>query len=100
MKMSFSSFTGAFLLLVTQMSWASCNYVVNNHWGSGFVGSIQITNDSSSIINGWSISWQYAGDNRITSGWNANLGGSNPYSASNVSWNASIQPGQTIEFGF
>lgn len=79
---------------------AACQYQVTNQWNNGFTASIKITNTTNSTINGWSINWRYAGDNRVSNSWNANVSGSNPYSASNLSWNASIQPNQTVEFGF
>ncbi|MES2673140.1 MAG: glycoside hydrolase family 6 protein [Pseudomonadota bacterium] len=79
---------------------AGCSYTVVNQWGNGFQAGIKITNSTSSPINGWSVSWQYSGDNRVGSSWNVNFSGSNPYTASNVSWNGSIQPGQSVEFGF
>jgi arabinan endo-1,5-alpha-L-arabinosidase len=77
---------------------ASCQYRVTNNWGSGATASIEITNTGSSAINGWSVSWTYV-NNRISSSWNAALTGSNPYTATNLSWNAGIQPGQTVAFG-
>jgi endoglucanase len=77
---------------------ASCKYVVTNNWGSGATANIEITNTGSSAINGWNVSWTYV-NNRIVNLWNANLSGSNPYSATNMSWNSSIQPGQTLTFG-
>src|SRR5690606_270039 len=43
--------------------------------------------------------WQYA-SNRVTSGWNSNITGSNPYTATNLSWNGNIAPGQSVSFGF
>lgn len=73
--------------------------MITNNWGSGFTGAIRITNPGNSTINGWNVSWTYAGSTRLSSSWNANVSGSNPYSASNLSWNASIPPGQTVEFG-
>jgi|GEM_PF-299941 len=76
----------------------SCSYKLDNEWNTGFQGTITITNRGSSAINGWNVSWQYSA-NRITSSWNANLSGSNPYSASNVGWNGTIQPGQSASFG-
>ena len=79
---------------------ASCDYAVVNQWGNGFQASIKINNTGSSAINGWDIAWRYAGDNRVTSSWNVALSGSNPYSAKNISWNGTIQPGQSVEFGF
>ncbi len=77
---------------------ASCKYVVNNSWGSGATASIEITNIRSTVINGWSVNWNYV-NNRVTGSWNATVTGSNPYTATNLSWNANIQPGQTVSIG-
>ena len=79
---------------------SSCTYVVTNQWGNCFTGAIRITNKGNSAINGWSVNWNYTDGSRVTNSWNATVSGSNPYSASNVGWNAEIQPGQTVEFGF
>jgi hypothetical protein len=79
---------------------AQCNYQINSQWGNGFTANIRIKNVTTSTINGWNVNWQYADGSKITGSWNATLSGSNPYSAKNVSWNANIQPGQTLEFGF
>jgi hypothetical protein len=79
---------------------ASCKQVVSSEWGNGFSGAIRITNNKNTAINGWSISWQFSDGTKITNSWNANLSGSNPYSASNLSWNGTIQPGQSVEFGY
>lgn len=98
-----SLYAAGFSLAVSTLStqaYAGCQYVVNNQWNNGFDAKIRITNDGTTAINGWNISWQYAGDNRITSSYNATLSGTNPYSATNLSWNGSIQPKQYVEFGF
>ena len=84
----------------TANSNANCSYVVTNDWGSGYTASIRIKNNGTSAINGWSVSWNYSDASRITNSWNANLSGSNPYTATGLSWNSIIQPGQTAEFGF
>lgn len=90
---------GATLALLSQSAFSACTYSIDNEWSDGFVGKIIITNNTSAPINGWSVSWQYA-SNRVTSGWNANLTGSNPYTASNLSWNGNISVGQSVSFGF
>src|SRR6218665_3808793 len=77
---------------------ASCKYVVSNSWGSGATASIEITNNGTSVINNWTVNWAYA-TNRLSGSWNATVSGSNPYSATNLSWNGSIQPGQKVSFG-
>lgn len=79
---------------------ASCSYVVTNDWGSGYTAAIRIKNNGTSAINNWSVSWSYTDSTRISNSWNATLSGTNPYSASGLTWNSSIQPGQTAEFGF
>ena len=89
---------GAGFALSAQSASASCSYSIDNEWSSGFVASITITNDTNTAINNWSVNWQYA-SNQIASGWNANISGSNPYTATNMAWNGSIAPGQSVSFG-
>lgn len=79
---------------------ANCSYLVSSDWGTGFTASIRIKNNGTTAITNWNVSWNYSDATRVTSVWNATLSGSNPYSASGLSWNSSIQPGQTAEFGF
>ena len=78
---------------------ARCEYVLQSDWNTGFVAAIRITNDTSTPVNGWSVSWAYSDGSTRTGGWNANFSGNNPYSASGVGWNDRINPGQSIEFG-
>lgn len=91
---------GCFALLFALSANASCRYQITNQWNNGFTAAIKITNNTSAVINGWSINWRYASDNRVSSSWNANVSGSNPYTATNLNWNGNIQPNQTVEFGF
>ncbi|MES2822201.1 MAG: cellulase family glycosylhydrolase [Pseudomonadota bacterium] len=79
---------------------ASCKQIVSNDWGSGFGAMIRITNNRTTAINGWNIGWTYSDGTRISGSYNATVTGSNPYSATNLSWNGTIQPGQHVEFGF
>ncbi|MDO8345818.1 MAG: cellulose binding domain-containing protein [Cellvibrio sp.] len=95
-----AAFLGTALLLATtaQTASASCTYAISNEWPNGFTASITIKNDTGAPINNWNVNWQYA-TNRMSSGWNANFSGSNPYSATNMSWNGNIAVGQSISFG-
>ena len=81
-------------------STGNCSYAIVSNWGSGFTGSIRITNKGTSAINGWQLNWQYTGSTRVIASWGGNVTGSNPYTATNMGWNGSIQPGQFIELGF
>ncbi|MEN0036825.1 MAG: endo-1,4-beta-xylanase [Cellvibrio sp.] len=78
---------------------ANCSYSISNEWNTGATGAITITNTSTTAINGWNIGWQYT-TNRLSSSWNATVSGSNPYAATNLAWNGTIQPGQSVSFGF
>jgi rhamnogalacturonan endolyase len=84
----------------TPATGGNCSYVITNNWGGGFTGAIRIANRGTSPINNWNVSWTYTGNTRLSGSWNANVTGNNPYSATNLSWNGTIQPGQTVEFGF
>jgi len=75
---------------------ASCNYTITNSWGTGFTAAIRITNDTATTVNSWQVNWTYA-NNKVSNAWNAMLSGN--YSATNISWNGRIQPGQSVEFG-
>lgn len=90
---------GAVLAISSQGASAACTYTIDNEWNTGFVASITIKNDTGVPVNGWSINWNYS-TNRITSSWNANLSGSNPYTATNIGWNGNIAAGQSVSFGF
>lgn len=86
-------------LQASQSYAAKCEYLVQSDWNNGFVASIRITNNTGTPINGWSVNWSYNDGSLRTGGWNANVSGGNPYSASNLDWNRTIVPGQTVEFG-
>lgn len=79
---------------------AACLYTVTGQWTNGFSATIKVTNDSTTATNGWNLGWQYAGDNRVTGGWDVTLTGTNPYTAKNAGWNGTIQPNQSVTFGF
>lgn len=79
---------------------AQCSYQIQSQWGSGFTAVIRIKNTTNTVINGWDVNWQYADGSKVTNLWNANWTGANPYNAKNLNWNSTIQPGQTVEFGF
>ena len=90
---------GVSLLTMSNMASAACTYTVDNEWSSGYIATITVKNDTAAAVNNWSVNWQY-GSNRMTNGWNANFSGTNPYTATNMSWNGSVAAGQSVSFGF
>jgi endo-1,4-beta-xylanase len=70
-------------------------------WNSGLTDNITITNTGSSPISGWSLRFNLASGQTITSGWNASYSpNSGQVTATNVSYNGSIAPGGSTTIGF
>ncbi|CAG0935327.1 Endoglucanase C [Thermoflexales bacterium] len=74
-----------------------------NTWNSGFTAEIKITNNTSTPVQGWTLTWSYANGQQVTSAWNATVvqTGAN-VSASNVAshWNGTIGAnGGSASFG-
>jgi len=89
---------GALITLFSPSAMSACTYNIDSEWSSGFTASITIKNDTGAPINNWNVNWRYT-NNRMSSGWNANFSGVNPYSATNMNWNGSIAVGQSVSFG-
>ncbi|MBN1313421.1 MAG: glycoside hydrolase family 3 C-terminal domain-containing protein [Anaerolineae bacterium] len=80
----------------------SVDYVIQNDWGSGATVSVTVRNNGTSIINGWTITWTFPGNQQITNLWNGSYSQSGAsVSVSNANWNATIGAnGGTTSFGF
>ena len=78
---------------------ASCQvaYTNQNDWGTGFTGSISITNTDSAPIQSWTLTWVWPGSQQITGAWNASFAqnGTNA-TLTSLSSDATISPGATI----
>ena len=81
---------------------AKCEYVVVAQWSGGGNAEVHITNQSDTVISGWTVNWTYADDSKIYNYWNGKVTGTAPnYTGTNTeSWNHDIAPGQTAGFGF
>jgi endoglucanase len=78
---------------------SSCHisYTDQNDWGTGFTGSISITNTGSITIQSWSLTWTWPGNQQITSAWNATSSQKgNSVTFSSMSYNGSIAAGATL----
>jgi poly(hydroxyalkanoate) depolymerase family esterase len=72
-----------------------------NTWNTGFTADVTVTNTSTSAINGWTVTWTWPGNQQVTNAWNASVTQSGGQAtARNVSYNATIAPGATTDFGF
>jgi chitodextrinase len=72
-----------------------------NEWPGGFTANITISNTGTSAVNGWTLTFSFPGDQKVTSPWNATVTQSGAaVTAKNVSHNGSIAPGGNATFGF
>ena len=76
------------------------DYTVND-WG-GFTANLRI-NNLGDPLTGWTLSFTFPGNQRVTNGWSATwtqAPGSPNVTATNLSWNANVGTGQSVEIGF
>ncbi|MEV0570278.1 cellulose binding domain-containing protein, partial [Dactylosporangium sp. NPDC050588] len=72
-----------------------------NAWNTGLTDNITITNTGTTPINGWSLRFNLAAGQTITSGWSATYSpNSGQVTATNVSYNGSLAPGASTTIGF
>lgn len=81
-----------------QADTASCAVQMGtvNSWPSGFVAGLNVVNTGTTTLNGWRISWTFAGDQKLWSliGTSWTQTGQN-VTATNVVWNGTLAPGAT-----
>jgi alpha-galactosidase len=76
-------------------------YATQSQWAGGFVANVTVTNSGTAGINGWTLSFTFPGDQKVTSAWNVAVtqNGEN-VTAANMAYNAVISPGGNAAFGF
>lgn len=79
---------------------ATASFEVTSDWGTGCGGQITLSNNGSTAINNWTLSFNW--DRAITSIWDASIVShtGNQYVITNAGWNATIAPGGTATLGF
>ncbi|MEG8278178.1 glycoside hydrolase family 6 protein [Streptomyces sp. AHA2] len=76
------------------------DYTIQNQWSTGFTAAVTVTNNSAAKSS-WSLKWSYAGDQKVTSGWNARISQSGAaVTAANESYNGRLATGGSVSFGF
>jgi endo-1,4-beta-xylanase len=73
-----------------------------SQWTGGFTANVTITNNSSSAINGWTLTFTFPGDQKVTNAWSATATQTGQsVSAANLSYDAIVAAnGGTQSFGF
>ncbi|WP_329261125.1 glycoside hydrolase family 6 protein [Streptomyces sp. NBC_01478] len=78
----------------------SVDYKVQNQWDTGFTAAVTVTNNSAAKSS-WAVKWSYAGNQKVTSGWNAKISQSGTaVTAANETYNGSLGTGSSVSFGF
>ncbi|MHA5047221.1 glycoside hydrolase family 6 protein [Streptomyces sp. SD15] len=76
------------------------DYKVQNQWSTGFTAAVTVTNNSAAKSS-WAVKWSYAGNQQVTSGWNAKISQSGTaVTAANESYNGTLATGGSVSFGF
>jgi cellulose 1,4-beta-cellobiosidase len=76
------------------------SYTVNQ-WSTGFTGTVNVTNLGDPISGGWTVTWAFPGNQRVTQGWSATISQSGTQvTATNPSWAPSIATNASVNFGF
>ena len=82
---------------------AACTvtYSTQSQWAGGFVAGVTIANGGSSPISGWTLTFTFPGDQKITTAWDgvATQSGEG-VSIVNESYNATIAAGGSTSLGF
>jgi endo-1,4-beta-xylanase len=76
-------------------------YTRNSQWPGGFTAQVTIANTGTAAINGWSLTFTFPGDQKITSNFNGGFSqtGENA-TLTNASYNGTIAAGASITDGF
>ncbi|WP_345541283.1 cellulose binding domain-containing protein [Phytohabitans rumicis] len=75
-------------------------YTTQSQWTGGFVASVTVHNTGTTAIDGWTLAFTFAGDQRITNAWNAAYTQSGAVvTARNADWNRVIPAGGSTTFG-
>jgi endo-1,4-beta-xylanase len=76
-------------------------YTKTAEWAGGFTAQVVIANTGTTAINGWSLTFTWPGDQKITSNFNGGFSQSGKNATlTNASYNGTIAPGANITDGF
>ncbi|WP_327351360.1 glycoside hydrolase family 48 protein [Streptomyces sp. NBC_01304] len=71
-----------------------------NDWGSGFTADLTLTNRSSAAVDGWTLTYAYQGDQKLSNGWNGTWSQSGKnVTVKNADWNKQIAAGAAVTTG-
>jgi cellulose 1,4-beta-cellobiosidase len=79
----------------------SASYVTASQWQGGFVANLTVNNTGTTAITGWTLTFTYPGDQKVTNAWNGNVTQSGEaITVTNMSYNGSIAAGGNTTLGW
>jgi len=79
----------------------SVEYRVLSQWNSGSMASVIIQNTGDEILTDWQVDWSWAGDQRITHSWNADVTQTDAHVVALCKEHfCTVKPGESQAFGF
>ncbi|WP_238015893.1 glycoside hydrolase family 9 protein [Dactylosporangium sp. AC04546] len=79
----------------------TATYRVTNQWGDGFNGEVTVTNAGSGAISGWTVTFTFPGNQKVTNGWSgvwSQTGAA--VTVTNAAWNGALAPAGSTAAGF
>ncbi|MFJ3942999.1 glycoside hydrolase family 48 protein [Streptomyces griseoaurantiacus] len=77
----------------------SVDYTTND-WGSGFTAELTLTNRGSEALDGWTLTYSYAGNQKLSNGWNGSWSQSGrSVTVRNASYNGTVAAGAAVTTG-
>ncbi|MFK0096679.1 glycoside hydrolase family 9 protein [Streptomyces sp. NPDC091040] len=80
----------------------ACTVTYSSHpWNTGSTTTVTVKNTGSKAVTPWSLTWLLPGDQKLSHTWSAELGQyGRTVTAAPLSWNRTLAPGASIDFGF
>lgn len=76
-------------------------YTITSQWDGGFNADVVLTNPRATPINGWTLTWSFPSNQRITRLWNGNVSQTGSgVTVTNESWNGVLATGGKATIGF
>lgn len=78
----------------------SVDYKSTNDWGTGFTADLTLTNRGSAPLDGWTLTYSYAGNQKLGNGWNGSWSQSGTaVTVKNADWNKTVAAGAAVSVG-
>jgi xyloglucan-specific exo-beta-1,4-glucanase len=94
--------TGTPLVTPSASSTANCAVSYTQYdWGSGATVNVTLKNNSSAVIDGWTLKWDFPGNQKIANLWCGDYTqNGSTVTVTNAAYSSKIAAGGTVTFGF